>query len=157
MFFKTKKTDKIDTESREQYEYARRRIIQKKNLMRHFVFFLAGAVLFIVLDAFLKKGHEILGNGWFVWGIMIWGFILLVHVFNVFIMNKFMGKEWEDRQLELLKAKQKKRIDELKKQALTEVTVDEVVSAREIVDEAFPDSKNALASKKNDHPNQLPE
>ena len=44
MFFKTKKTDKIDTEAREQYEYARKRVTQKKNLMRHFIFFLAGEV-----------------------------------------------------------------------------------------------------------------
>ena len=39
MFSKAKKTERIDAEQREQYEYARRRINQKKNLMRHFILF----------------------------------------------------------------------------------------------------------------------
>src|SRR5690554_112281 len=103
MFSKSNKSHGIDAESREQYDYARRRIVQKKNLMRHFIFFLAGSVLFIVLDALLKMGHDLLGKGWYVWAILIWTFFLLIHVFNVFLMNTFMGKEWENRQLEKLK------------------------------------------------------
>ena len=87
MFSKNKNKDRIDAESREQYDYARRRIAQKKNLLRPFIFFLAGSVLFIVLDAGLTMGHELLMPGWFVYAIIIWAFMLLVHVFNVFIMN----------------------------------------------------------------------
>src|SRR5690554_7904874 len=97
MFSKTKKSERIDSEQREQYNYALQRIRQKKKLFRHFVFFLAGSVLFIILSAFLNKGNEILNN-WYVYAILIWLFFLLVHVINVFVINTFMGKEWEDRQ-----------------------------------------------------------
>ena len=110
MFSKSKKSHGIDAESREQYEYARSRIVQKKNLMRHFIFFLAGSVLFIILDEGLNMGEQLLGNGWYIWAILIWAFFLMVHSLNVFLMNTFMGKEWENRQLEKLKAKQVERI-----------------------------------------------
>ncbi|MBT0607589.1 2TM domain-containing protein [Aequorivita echinoideorum] len=115
MFSKTNKKERIDAEQREQYEYARKRIKQKKALMRHFIIFLVGSVLLIVINPILGYGEEFLFKGWFVWAILIWTFFFLIHLFNVFIMNKFMGKEWEDRQLEKLKAKQAERIAELQR------------------------------------------
>lgn len=115
MFSKSKNSKEIDSEQREQYEYARARIKQKKNLMRHFVFFLAGSVLFIVLDEFLNVGQEIIGNGWYIWAILIWAFFFLVHLLNVFLLNSFMGKEWEDQQIMKLKAKQAERMAELQR------------------------------------------
>ena len=115
MFSKTKKSQGIHDESREQYEYARRKISQKKNLMRHFIFFLAGSVLFIILSEFLNVGVDFLGEGWYIWAILIWTFFFLIHSLNVFLMDTFMGKEWEDQQLVKLKAKQLERIAELQK------------------------------------------
>ncbi|PVW17166.1 2TM domain-containing protein [Marixanthomonas spongiae] len=116
MFSKSKKTEKIDREQREQYEYARRRIKQKKNVMRHFIFFLAGAILVLAIEYGVLRDNPILFPDWSVWIVIIWAFILLIHLFNVFVMSKFMGKEWEDRQLEKLKAKQAERIKQLQKQ-----------------------------------------
>jgi len=121
MFSKSKKTERIDSEQREQYEYARKRIKQKKNLMRHFIFFLIGSIFLLVVDLVLKKGADILFPNWSVWVVLIWTFILLIHVFNVFVMSKFMGKEWENRQLEKLKAKQADRIKELEKKVENDV------------------------------------
>lgn len=115
MFSKTKKSERIDAEQREQYEYARRRIKQKKNLFRHFIFFLAGSVIFIILSAFLDIGNDVLMKDWYIWAILVWAFFFLVHVFNVYVLNTFMGKEWEDRQLEKLKAKQAERLAELQR------------------------------------------
>ena len=115
MFSKSKKSQGIDSEQREQYQYARKKINQKKNLMRHFIFFLAGSVLFIILDAFLEVGEDLIGRNWYVWAILIWAFIFLIHSLNVFLMNNFMGKEWENRQLEMLKTKQAERMIELRK------------------------------------------
>lgn len=120
MFSKAKNSEKIDPEQREQYDYARRRVIQKKNLMRHFIFFLAGSILFIVLDV-LKVVEGILGTGWYVWAILIWTFFFLIHVLNVFILNSFMGKEWENKQLEKLKVKQAEKMAELQKRVDTEL------------------------------------
>lgn len=124
MFPKSKKDKDLNfeqREQREQYEYARRRIKQKKNLLRHFIIFIAGAIVFIVLDAFLNVGHEQLGENWFVWAILIWLFIFLVHVLNVFIFNTFMGKEWEDRQLEKLKVRQAEKMAELQREVDAEL------------------------------------
>ncbi len=120
MFSKTKKSQRIDAEQREQYEYARTRIKQKKNLMRHFILYLVGSLLLIIINPLLGYGNEILFQDWFIWAILIWTFIFLVHLFNVFVMNKFMSKEWEDRQMEKLKARQAERIAELQKQVDTE-------------------------------------
>lgn len=153
MFSKTKKNERIDSDQREQYEYARQRVKQKKGLMRHFIVFLVGSILFIIINPVLGYGDDFFIKNWFVWAILLWSFLLLIHVFNVFVMNTFMGKEWEHQQLEKLKAHQEKRIEELKKQALHEVTIKEVRAARakegnNIDPQEFPVKKNA--------PNQLP-
>ncbi len=121
MFSKAKKTERIDAEQREQYEYARQRIIQKKNLMRHFIVFLVGSVLLVIINPLLGYGKEFFVQDWFIWAILIWTFIFLVHLFNVFVMSKFMGKEWENRQMEKLKIRQAERIAELQKQVDTEL------------------------------------
>ena|SRR5690606_1224463 len=128
MFSKAKKTERIDAEQREQYEYARRRIKQKKNLMRHFILFLVGSVLLIIINPILGYGNEILFPNWFVWAILIWTFIFLIHLFNVFVMNKFMDKEWEDRQMEKLKARQAERMAELQKKVDTELQLPKMPS-----------------------------
>lgn len=121
MFSKSKKSQRIDSENREQYEYARRRIKQKKNLMRHFILFLVGSILLIIINPVLGYGDNILFKDWFIWAILIWTFIFLVHLFNVFVMNKFMSKEWEDRQMEKLKSRQADRMGQLQKKVDSEL------------------------------------
>ncbi|OAD90805.1 hypothetical protein A7A78_13925 [Aequorivita soesokkakensis] len=128
MFSKAKKTERIDSEQREQYEYARQRIKQKKNLMRHFIVFLVGSVLLIIINPVLGYGENFFIKDWFIWAILIWTFIFLVHLFNVFVMNKFMDKEWEDRQLEKLKARQAERMAELQKKVDTELQLPKMSS-----------------------------
>jgi hypothetical protein len=125
MFSKNKNKQILNTETREQYDYARKRINQKKGLIRHFVLFLAASILFIILDEVLKIGHQVLMKDWYVWAIIFWTFILLIHLLNVFIINTFMGKEWEDQQLDKLKALQEDRISELRKQATQEIITKE--------------------------------
>lgn len=116
MFSTNKKNERLDSEQREQYEYARKRIVQKKRLMRHFIVFLAGSVLLIIINPVLGIGKDFFIENWFAWAILIWLFVLLVHAFNVFVMSKFMGREWENQQLEKLKARQEEKIAELQKQ-----------------------------------------
>ena len=124
MFSKSKKEPQNESEQREQYEYARTRILQKKGLVSHLIYFIVGSIILAVISLVLGIGKDIsfLGYNWFVWAIVIWGFMFLTHVFNVLIKNRFMGKEWENRQLEKLKTLQEKRILELEKVAEVEVT-----------------------------------
>ena len=110
-----RKSGKIDIEQRELFENAQRRIKQKKRLTTHFVIFIAGSILFIILNVALDFGKEFkpFGTDWFVWAILLWFFLLLIHAINVFFVNKLMGKEWENQQMERLVEKQKKKIAEL--------------------------------------------
>ena len=126
MFSRKNTSDNLDVEQREQYQYARTRIKQKKRLMQHFIVFLGGSIITIILDPVLGIGNDFFINNWFIWVILIWSFILVIHFFNVFILNKFMGKEWEDRQLEKLKGKQEKRILELKQKVEKEIPLPEL-------------------------------
>jgi len=152
MFSKANKKERIDPEQREQYQYARSRVKQKKRLMRHFILFLAGSVLLIIINPVLGIGKDFFIQNWFVWAILLWALLFLVHLLNVFIMNKFMGKEWEDRQMEKLKAQQEKRIAELKKQAIQETTVTAIKEDRAITTDSAEDDP----LKKNEPPHQLP-
>lgn len=112
MFSKKKNSSKLDADQRELYENARRRTLQKKRLFLHFVIFLVGAVLLIVLNVVIGFREEFmpLGYNWFVWAILLWTFFFLIHLVNVLIINSFMGKEWEQRQMEKLVRKQKEKI-----------------------------------------------
>lgn len=117
MSSKKKSSSKLDSEQRELYETARRRTVQKKRLFQHFVIFLVGAVLLIVINVVIGYREDFmpLGYNWFVWAILIWAFFFLVHLLNVFVINSFMNKEWEQRQLEKLVRKQQDRILQLQK------------------------------------------
>jgi dihydrofolate reductase len=118
MFGKKKQTSQIDQEQLELITNAQKRIKQKKRLYVHFVVFLIGSVLLIVLNIVLGIGEQIIlfGKNWFVYAILIWLCLIIYHLFNVFITHKFMGKDWEKRQLNKLVFKQKSRIEELQKQ-----------------------------------------
>ena len=115
MFSKKKNTSKLDVDQRQLYENARARALQKKRLFQHFVIFLVGGVLLIILNVVIgyQEQFKPLGYNWFVWAILLWTFFFLIHVVNVWVTNSFMGKEWEQKQLEKLVAKQKQRIAEL--------------------------------------------
>jgi hypothetical protein len=106
---------KIDPEIRELYENAHQRTKQKKRLTTHLVFFLAGSVIFIVINVILGYQSEFkpLGMDWFVSAILIWLFFLIVHAINVFLVNKLMGKEWEEKQMNRLVEKQLERLRKL--------------------------------------------
>ncbi|MEM7086277.1 MAG: 2TM domain-containing protein [Bacteroidota bacterium] len=152
MFSKANKKERIDPEQREQYEYARSRIKQKKRLMRHFILFLAGSVLLIIINPILGVGKDFFIKNWFVWAILLWALLFIVHLLNVFIMNKFMGKEWEHRQMEKLKARQEKRIAELEQQVIKETPSTTVKKDQADTN----DSPEETPLKKNEPPHQFP-
>lgn len=113
--FSKKTQPTIDPEQRILIENAQARVRQKKNLYRHFVIFLAGAILLIVLNLALGIGKDIkpFDTPWFVWAILLWTFFFLIHLINVLLLGKFMNKEWEQKQIDILVAKQKVKIAEL--------------------------------------------
>lgn len=115
MFSKKQESTKIDREQRELIEHAQFRIKQKKNLFIHFIVFLAGAVILIILNKFLDFGTNFRPGqvDWFVWAVLLWFFLFLIHFLNVFLFSSFMNKKWEHEQLDKLVAKQKEKIAKL--------------------------------------------
>jgi 2TM domain-containing protein len=158
MFSKTSKTERIDPEQREQYDYARKRIRQKKWLMKHFILFLAGSVLMIIINPVLGIGKDFFIENWFAWAILVWALLFMIHLLNVFIMSKFMGKEWENRQLEKLMVKQEERIAKIKKQVVKQVNVAALETDEASADRRRPEPmpSDETQVKKNEDPLQFP-
>lgn len=100
----------METEVHEQYEYARRRIKQKKNLYFHFVVFLIGNLFMFIANHFFQIGSP---YQWYIWVLTAWLFILILHFIKVYITDRFMNKNWEREQIDRLVAKQKQKIEQL--------------------------------------------
>ncbi|KAB8156088.1 dihydrofolate reductase [Kordia sp. TARA_039_SRF] len=143
MFGKKKNpTTEIDKEQLAIIETAQKRIKQKKRLYYHFVIFLIGSALLVLINIVLGMGKDVtlFGTNWFVWAVLLWLFAFLFHAFDVFVTNKFMGKDWEAKQLETLVAQQEERIAELKQKFIEQETkVAEVEAKAELANEPVPE------------------
>jgi cell division protein FtsW (lipid II flippase) len=107
----------MEKELHEQYEYARRRIKQKKRLYYHFVLFVLGSLLLFVAHNFLDSTVV---TDWYLWIITIWLFLFILHFIKIFITDRFMNKDWEREQIDRLVALQKKKVDQLQTQVANE-------------------------------------
>jgi hypothetical protein len=105
------KTGTMDNELHQQYEYARRRIRQKKTLYFHFILFLLGSLFMYVAGKLMRIGAP---DIWHNWAIAAWLFILILHFIKVYITDRFMNKEWEREQIERLVTKQQNHIEKLR-------------------------------------------
>jgi len=125
MFGKKKDIPQIDKDQLELIQNAQRRVKQKKRLYIHFVIFLIGSLFLILTNLALGIGKDLklFDIDWFVFAILAWLFLLLYHTFNVFVTHKFMGKQWEQEQLDKLRAQQQQRIEKLKQKFIKEETL----------------------------------
>ncbi|MBG6062160.1 cell division protein FtsW (lipid II flippase) [Flavobacterium sp. CG_9.1] len=100
----------MEKEVHEQYEYARRRIKQKKRLYFHFVVFVLGSLLLFLGHNFL---NSTVVSDWYLWIITFWLFLFILHFIKIFITDRFMNKDWEREQIDRLVALQKKKVEQL--------------------------------------------
>ncbi|MBC7606308.1 MAG: 2TM domain-containing protein [Burkholderiales bacterium] len=100
----------MEKEQHEQYEYARRRIKQKKNLYFHFVLLALGSLFLFIVNVLLHFGEP---RRWFIWVITIWVFLFVLHFIKVYITDRFMNKNWERNEIDRLVAKQQMRTQQL--------------------------------------------
>ncbi len=100
------------------YDYARRRIRQKKQLYFHFILFLTGSLFLFIINKWLNIGEP---ENWFVWAILGWAFLFLLHFIKVFITDSFMNKNWERSQIDRLVALQQKKLRELEQRTNPEL------------------------------------
>ncbi len=105
----------IDIDQKELFKNANRRIKQKKRLVHHLVFFIAGSVVLIFINLVLEYQIDFkpLGWHWFVSAILIWAFFLLAHAINVFFVEKLMGRAWEEKYMHKLVEKQLVKLKKL--------------------------------------------
>ena len=96
----------MEKEQHEQYEYARRRIKQKKRLYFHFVLFVLGSLLLFIANKFFEIAVD---SHWSIWVITIWLFLFILHFIKIFITDRFMNKNWEREQIDRLVALQQKK------------------------------------------------
>lgn len=101
----------METEQHEIYEYARRRIRQKKRLYFHFIFFFLGSIFFFIANKWLNIGEP---TNWYIWVVTTWLFIFILHFIKVFITDSFMNKNWEREQINRLMTMQEKKLEQLK-------------------------------------------
>lgn len=101
----------MEREQHELYEYARRRIKQKKRLYFHFVLLITSTLcLFLVT----KITTIDINPNWLILGVTIWAFLFILHFIKVYITDRFMNKNWEREQINRLVSLQVKKIAELK-------------------------------------------
>ena len=100
----------MEKQLHEQYEYARRRIKQKKRLYFHFVLFVLGSLLLFLGHNFLESA---LVTQWYLWIITAWLFLFILHFIKIFITDRFMNKDWEREQIDRLVLLQQKKIEQL--------------------------------------------
>jgi ABC-type multidrug transport system fused ATPase/permease subunit len=103
----------MEKEQHEQYEYARKRLKQKKGLYFHFVLLILGSIFLCVANHFLIFGFT---SNWSIWVIAFWIFLFVFHFIKVFITDRFMNKNWEREQIDRLVTQQQRKIDQLQTQ-----------------------------------------
>jgi amino acid permease len=103
----------MEKELHEQYEYARKRLKQKKSLYYHFVLFILGSIFMFVANHFSIFGIQ---SNWAIWAITFWAFLFILDFIKVYITDRFMNKNWEREQIDKLVDKQQQKIEQLKNQ-----------------------------------------
>ncbi len=101
----------MDPDQHELYEYARKRIRQKKALYIHFVIFFLGSIFMFIINKWMNVGEP---ENWYIWAVTSWFFIFLFHLIKVFITDSFMNKNWERDQINKLMTMQEKKKEQLK-------------------------------------------
>lgn len=111
------KTSHIDDNTIELLENAQKRVRQKRNVYRHFIFFLfiSGFILFVDLAFSVGENLIFFDYSWSIWIVLIWSFILFYHLFDVFVSKRIISKKWISAQKSHLIKVQQEKIRSLKK------------------------------------------
>ena len=102
----------MDKDQQELYEYARKRVKQKKLVYRHFILLLIVSPFLFVINKWFNVQET---YNWYLWVITAWLFLFILHFVKVFVTESFINKKWEREQIEKLVARQERRIDQLEK------------------------------------------
>ncbi|QYJ69443.1 2TM domain-containing protein [Flavobacterium litorale] len=102
----------MEKNQQELYEYARKRVKQKKRVYLHFILLLVGSLFLFITNKWLNVREE---QDWYLWAITAWCFLFILHFLKVFVIEGFINKKWEREQIDKLVARQERHIDQLEK------------------------------------------
>ena len=102
----------MEKNQQELFEYARKRVKQKKRVYLHFILFFVCSIFFYIINKILNVDPF---DDWYLWAITAWAFIFVLHFIKIFVIESFINKSWERNQIEMLVARQERRIDQLEK------------------------------------------
>lgn len=102
----------MEPSQQELYEYARKRVKQKKRVYSHFILFFVCSIFFYIINKILDVDPQ---DDWYLWAITAWAFIFVMHLIKVFVTESFINKKWEQEQIAKLVARQERRIAQLEK------------------------------------------
>ena len=102
----------MELSQQELYEYARKRVKQKKRVYFHFILFFVCSIFFYIINKILDVDPY---DDWYLWAITAWAFIFIMHFIKVFVTESFINKKWEQEQITKLVARQERRIAQLEK------------------------------------------
>jgi len=102
----------MEANQQDLYEYARKRVRQKKRVYLHFILFFVGSIFFYIINKWVPYYPE---KDWYIWAITGWGFLFILHFIKVFVTESFINKNWEHAQIEKLVGRQERRISQLEK------------------------------------------
>jgi hypothetical protein len=127
----------LNIDQKELFKNANRRIKQKKRLVYHLVFFIAGFLVLMFLNLVLQYQFEFrpFGQPWYLSAALIWSFFLIAHAINVFFVEKLMGRAWEEKYMNKLVEIQLKKLKKLQSK----------------VDKKYPLEESNPIENKNDH------
>ncbi|MCW2118658.1 2TM domain-containing protein [Flavobacterium sp. 7A] len=100
----------MERDQHELYEYARRRIKQKKRLYFHFVLLISSSLFAFLATKIITFTFNL---NWLILGLTLWAFLFILHFVKVFITDRFMNKNWEREQIDRLVALQSKKITDM--------------------------------------------
>ena len=109
----------MEKNQQELYEYARKRVKQKKRVYFHFILFFVGSIFLFIINKCLEVDPQ---DDWYLWAITGWAFIFILHFIKVFVTESFINKKWEQEQIEMLVARQERKITQLEKKLDNENT-----------------------------------
>ena len=107
----------METSQHEQYEYARQRLKQKKQLYFHFILLVLGSILFFTFNKILNIGAP---TNWYLWAVTVWLFIFILNFIKVFVTDSFMNKNWERTQIDKLIIQQQRKIEQLQSKVVAD-------------------------------------
>ena len=102
----------MEPNQKELYEYARKRVKQKKRVYLHFILFFVGSIFLYIINKWLNVQEQ---YNWYLWVITAWAFLFILHFIKVFVTESFINKKWEQEHVEKLVARQQRHIDKLEK------------------------------------------